>query len=159
MNFRELQAIRRVFLLKLYNFTGGDRWLIPSMFDIGRSLGIDDGQIRSISTYFHQKGLIKIETMSGDISITAAGVDEAESYLEEHDKIISSDDIRDMVNLINEKLDLLLLGQEILYTDIMEKFEDGESIQKKDFILIVLSELFSRGINGITVAQFLNILK
>lgn len=159
MNFRELQAIRRVFLLKLYDFTGGDRWQIPSMFDIGRPLGIDDVQIRSIATYFNEKGLIRIETASGDISITASGVDEAESYLVADNITISREDIQETVNTINEKLNLLLLGQEILYTDIIEKLEDGESIQKKDFILIVLSELFTRGINGITVAQFLNILK
>jgi hypothetical protein len=159
MDYKELQAVRRVFLLKLYDVTGGDRWTIPSMFEIGQPIGIDDKQVRAIATYLHQKGFIKIETKDGDISITASGVDEAESYLEEDDVSISPNDISTKLDEINKKLDLLALGHELLYTDIMDQLEAGKSIQMKDLKIVLIKEIFSRGLDALKIAQFLDLLR
>lgn len=159
MNIKEIQSLRGVFLLKLYDTTGGDRWKFPGMFEIGKSIEIDDSLTKKIVDYLSQKGFVKKENLAGDICITALGIDEAERYFENENADITPDDINKKLDEINYKLDLLLLGHEIIYEDIMSQLGSSQSIQKKDLKLILIHLIFSKGLDAIKVAQIFEILK
>jgi hypothetical protein len=159
MDIKQMQSLRRVFLLKLYETTGGDRWQNPPMFEIGRSIGIDDSLTRNIADYLDQKGFIKIQSKDLDVSITTQGIDEAESYYEGENTSITPDDIGEKLNEINDKLNLLSIGQEVIYEDIMDKLGKSDSIKKKDFILILISTIFKKGFDAFKISQILDMLK
>ena len=159
MNIKEVQSLRRVYLLKLYYSTGVDRWKFPGMFEIGKSISIADSITKEIVDYLSQKGFVKKENLAGDISITALGIDTAESYFEDENADITPDDINKKLDEINYKLDLLSLGHEIIYEDVMNQLGSSHSIRKKDLSLILISAIFSRGLNAIKIAQLFDILK
>lgn len=159
MNIKEIQSLRNVYLIKLYEVTGGNRWEFPNMFEIGVSLGLDKSLTSNIADYLSQKGLIKIETLAGDISITSFGIDEVESYLQKENKTISHDEIVSQLEEINHKLDLLSVGQEIIYEDITEQLDKNGSIQKKDLRLLLISTIISKGLDSIKLAKIFEILK
>lgn len=159
MNIKEIRSLRNVYLIKLYEITGGNRLQFPSMFEIGESLGFDKSLTSNITDYLNQKGLIKIETLSGDISITTLGIDEVENFLENENKTISHDELKFKLDEINHKLDLLSLGYEIIYEDIMDQLDKNGSIQKKDLILLLLSSIISKGMDSVKLAQIFEILK
>ena len=159
MDIKQIQSLRRVYLLKLYETTGGDRWQNPIMFEIGKSIGIEDTLTEIIVDYLVQKGFIEYLTKERDISITASGVDEAEKYFEDQNIPLSRDDIYKILEEMNYKLDLLALGQEISYEDIMAKLGASQSIQSKDLKLILISTIFSKGLDAIKITQILDILK
>lgn len=159
MDIKQIQTLRRVFLLKLYDMTGGSRWNSPIMFEVGNAIGIEDSITEMIVDYLVQKGFVEYETKERDISITVNGVDEAESYLENENFAISSTDLNLKLNEINNKLDLLSLGHELIYDEIISKLDSNNPIQKKDLKLIVLSALFSKGLDAIKIGQILDFLK
>lgn len=159
MNLKEIQSLRNIYLIKLYEVTGGNRWEFPSMYKIGKSLGLDKSLTSNIADYLSQKELIKIETLAGDISITALGIDEVESFLQKENKTISHDEVISQLDEINHKLDLLSLGQEIIYEDITDQLEKNGSIQKKDLRLILISTIISKGLDSIKLAKIFEILK
>jgi DNA-binding MarR family transcriptional regulator len=159
MNIKEIQSLRNVYLIKLYELTGGNRWQFPNMFEIGESLGLDKSLTSNITDYLSQKGLIKIETLAGDISITSFGIDEVESFLAKENKTISHDEIVSQLDEINHKLDLLSVGQEIIYEDITEQLDKNGSIQKKDLRLLLISTIISKGLDSIKLAKIFEILK
>jgi len=159
MNIKEIKSLRGVFLLKLYDTTGGNRLKSPVMFEIGKSIGIDNSLTKTIVDYLSQNGFVKIETLAGDISITAQGIDEAENYFEDENADITPDDINKKLNEINYKLDLISLGHEIIYEDIMNQLGSNQSIQKKDLKLILITAIFARGLDAIKNAQIFDILK
>jgi DNA-binding MarR family transcriptional regulator len=158
INIKEIQSLRSVYLIKLYETTGGNRWQFPNMYDIGKSLSFDKQLTSNITDYLSQKGLIKIETLSGDISITTLGIDEVENFLEKENKTISHDELISKLDEINHKLDLLSLGQEIIYEDITDQLDKNGSIQKKDLKLLILSTIISKGLDSIKLAQIFEIL-
>jgi hypothetical protein len=159
MNIKEIQSLRRVFLLKLYETTGGDRWKSPTMFEIGNSIGIDSQLTIKIVDYLSQKGSIKIQSKARDICITTDGIDEAESYFDNENTNLTPDEINNKLDEINNKLDLLSLGHKIIYEDIMEQLNNSQSIQKKDLKLILFSAIFSKGLDAIKIGQILEIIK
>lgn len=159
MNIKEIQSLRGVFLLKLYDTTGGNRFKSPVMFEVGKSIGIDNSLTKEIVDYLSQKGFVIIENLDGGLSITALGIDEAEKYFENENADITPDDINKKLNEINYKLDLLSLGHEIIYEDIMNQLGSNQLIQKKDLKLILISTIFSRGLDAIKIAQLFDILK
>lgn len=159
MDIKEIKSLRTAFLLKLYDVTGGDRWQNPIMYDIGKAIGIDQSMTDLITDYLNQKGLLEINTKERDISITTIGIDEAESYYCSGDKSMTRDDIRTSLDEINRRLDLLSLGQEILYEDIMGKLESRDKIQMKDLKLVLISTLFSRGLDALRSIQLIEFLK
>jgi len=138
MELKQLQTLRKVFLLKLYHMTGGDRWESPIMFEVGKSIGIDDNLTEKVTDYLVQKGFVEYQTKERDISITVYGVDEAESYLDENNISLSSSDLNSKLDEIKYKLDMLTLGQDLIYTDIMEQLDSNKTIGKKDLKLVVL---------------------
>jgi len=159
MNIEEIQSLRNVFLIKIYEATEGNRFVYPSMFEIGKSLGFDKSLTSNIADFLNQKGFIKIETLSGDISITFIGVDEVENFLGKDSKTVSHDELISKLDEINYKLDLLSLGQEIIYEDISDKLDKNGSIQKKELKLLIISAIISKGLDSIKLAQIFEILK
>jgi DNA-binding MarR family transcriptional regulator len=159
MNIKEIQSLRTIFLIKLYETTGGSRWVFPGMNEVGKSLGFDKSLTRKIADYLSQKGLIKIENLSGDISITSDGIDEVESFLEKENKTIPHVELISKLDEINHKLDLLSLGQEIIYEDITAQLDKNGSIQYKDLKLLLISTIISKGLDSIKLAQIFDILK
>lgn len=55
MELKQLQSLRKAFLIELYNITKGDRWNSPIMFDVGKSLGIENDLTESIVDYLVQE--------------------------------------------------------------------------------------------------------
>jgi hypothetical protein len=159
MNIKEIQSLRRVFLLKVYDTIVCDRLKSSVMFEIGKSIGIDNSLTKEIVDYLSQKGFVKIDNLAGELSITAPGIDEAEKYFENENADITPDDINKKLIEINYKLDLLSLGHEIIYEDIMNQLGSNQLIQKKDLKLILISAIFSRGLDAIKIAQLFDILK
>lgn len=159
MKIKEIQFLRTVYLIKLYETTGGSIRQLPNMYDIGKSLNFDKKLTSNITDYLNQKGFIKIETLSGDISITTQGIGEVESFLEKENKTISHDELISKLDEINQKLDLLSLGQEVIYEDFTNQLDKNGSIQKKDLKLIILSTIVSKGLDYIKLASLLEILK
>lgn len=159
MEIRQIQSLRRVFLLKLYDVTGGDRWQNPVMFDLGKDIGIDKNLTEKISDYLNQKGFIKINSKDRDISITILGVDEAESYYSDGDSHVTTNEIRNNLVEINCKLDLLTLGQEIIYEDIIGQLGSNQNISTKDLKLVLLSTIFSKGIDAFKIGQIIDIIR
>jgi len=159
MDIQHLQLTRKVFLLKLYETTGGDIWKNPIMYDIGKSIGIDNSLTDSISDYLDQKELIEINTKDRDISITASGIDEAEKFFENDNEILSNLDIKNKLDEINSKLDLLSLGHEIIYEDILKELGSSKKIQSKDLRLLLLSTAFTYGLDALKLGELMNILK
>lgn len=158
MDIRQIKSLRRVFLLKLYDLTGGDRWQNPVMFDIGKDIGIEESLTETISDYLNQKGFIKINSKDRDISITMLGIDEAESYYSDGDSYVTTNEIRNDLAEINCKLDLLALGQEIIYEDIMGQLGSNQNIHTKDLKLVLLSTIFSKGIDAFKIGQLIDII-
>jgi hypothetical protein len=113
----------------------------------------------TIADYLSQKGFIEIQTKEQDICITTQGIDEAESYFDNDNTDITPGDINKKLDEINYKLDLISLGHEIIYEDIMNQLGSSQSIQKKDLKLILISAIFSKGLDAIKIAQILDILK
>jgi DNA-binding MarR family transcriptional regulator len=158
MSIKEIQSLRNLYLIKLYDKTGGNRWEFPNMNEVGESLSLDKSVTAKIVDYLDQKGLIKIETLSGDISITSEGIDVVESLLENENKRISHDELITNLDEINRKLDLLSLGQEIIYEDVIDRLDRDGSIQKKDLKLLLLSTFISKGLDSIKLAKIFDIL-
>jgi hypothetical protein len=79
--------------------------------------------------------------------------------LESNNTSITPDDLNSKLSEINTKLDLLTLGQELIYEDIMDKLENSQSIQIKDLKLILMSTLFSRGLDALKIWNIIDNLK
>lgn len=159
MNIEEVQSLRNIFLLKLYEISAGKRMNCLNMFEIGNSSGIDDQITETIVNYLLQKGFVEKPSKEPEIYISSSGIDEIENLYFTKESIITSDEISFKLNEINKKLNLLSLGQQVIYEDIMDQLDKGNSIQKKDFLLILLSEAFSKGIEAIKISQLLDLLK
>jgi len=144
MDLNKQEATRKVFLLKLYEITNGDIWADPLMYDIGNALHLDNNEIDKIVDILRHKGFIKVLSKKRDISITAEGIEEAERTIYMDNKIINEAEIKEYFKEINRKLDLLSCSQEIIYDDFMQKFENGQTIQKKDIKMALFSIFASK---------------
>lgn len=158
MNILETQNIRKVFLLKLYETTQGDRWIMPIMYNIGNSIGLDKNTTLRITDYLNAKGLIEIMTGDRDIRITVEGIDEAEAILGGGNDILLNEDLQNQLNEIKDQLNLISAGQEVLFNEIEDRFKNINKVSKKDFKTIILSVFFSKGIDALTISKLLDYL-
>jgi len=157
MEINKQQAIRKLFLLKLYEITDGDIWADPIMYEIGNSLYLDNYETDKIVDFLRLKGFIKINSKQRDISITVEGVEEAEKSFYLDNKIVSDAEIKEYLTEIDRKLDLISISAEIIYEDIMKQFKNGQSIQKKDIIMAAFGILSTYAVDPQKLLHILDI--
>ncbi|MFC2118992.1 hypothetical protein ACFLSY_10150 [Bacteroidota bacterium] len=155
----EMQKLRKIFLLKLYEITEGDKWNLTTYIRIANLLQLDEKVARRIADYLHDKGLIEILTLDGSIQITVYGVDEAEEILGDKNTIIESKELREKLAEIEHQLQMLSLGQEVIFNEIDRKFSNVDKISAKDFKSIIISVLLSKGLNAIELAQIFDFIE
>lgn len=77
---RTIKDQRRAFLAKAYELSQGSSTKILSAFDIGNSLGYDQGTIERVYFYFQDEGVIKPFALGGKFTITQKGIELARKY-------------------------------------------------------------------------------
>lgn len=73
----QLDDTSRSFLLALHEATHGDTSVQISMYEIGETIGIDKSQAARAAEELLGWELAEVRTLSGDIGITAAGIEAA----------------------------------------------------------------------------------
>jgi len=91
-NAARIEDLRRRYLHRLYEMSGGSTIQGVPFKQIDEDLGISDDEDTNIVMYFQEKGLAGYST-SGHVSITARGIDEVEramqsSYAEKESRIL-----------------------------------------------------------------------
>ena len=78
MPISELNDSSHQFLLSLYKETNGDITVQKSMYEIGSDMGLDREEASKLTEDLMGWSLVEIRTLSGDIAITSAAVEEIE---------------------------------------------------------------------------------
>lgn len=130
----------------------------PLMYKVGDEIGIDNKLSEDIADYLNQKGLLIINSKDNDVSITTLGIDNVESIFSDSNSYIDSNEIQRILIEINNKLDLLNLGQEIIYEDISEKVDANNKINEKDLKTTLLSIALTKGFDALKIGQIVDLL-
>lgn len=77
-NIEELRKKRFQYLNLLYGKTGGDKFNLVNMWDLGNELGFSKEETKTITQYLKGEGLMEYATIGGGIGITHYGVKEVE---------------------------------------------------------------------------------
>lgn len=155
MDISKQQATRNLFLMKLYEITGGDRWTNPVMYEIGRYLNLDNNETDRITDYLSQKGYITILTKQRFISITAEGIDKAEDlFNNNNNKSYSKDETSDILEKILESQVKNVHTQDKIYNLLLDLSKNNSKIQKKDIKLMIINMISNIPMNLDKVATF-----
>lgn len=72
----------RAFLMELYNRTQGDIEAQVHMHEIGLSIGVDEDDVGPLAESLYIQGLAELKTLSGDLGITAMGLESLDIKIE-----------------------------------------------------------------------------
>jgi len=140
MNIYDRDKIRYNLLVELYRVTEGDVKLAVDLSILGNHLQLNSNEVEKAYYYLKDEGYIDPYGMGLSVTLSHDGIKIVESFLRKLDfdenKKFNSNEIyqlRIILNEIKEQIEKLHLGQEIIFNQIEETFEQSKIKSKQEW--------------------------